>query len=188
MILAAEKNVERQLYYRLLWEIGASQSDAAELTAANIEVESNTLSYFRKKTGEHAQLAISARLRALLDQLPKRGPLFPTIATCPVNVRAADFFYLCKRLKIEGVTLHSYRYAGRSGPNLVVTPSVSHSKHSVITVKPCIVPMRAGPRSLFRRWKITRTGPRCRSFCQQPWRRSVQQANATPLTGVALGL
>ena len=110
-ILAGEKNIERQRYYRLLWEIGASQSDAAELTAANIQTESNTLSYFRKKTGEHAQLAISARLRALLDELPKSGPLFPTIATCPVNVRAADFFYLCKRLKIEGVTLHSYRYA-----------------------------------------------------------------------------
>jgi integrase len=27
------------------------------------------------------------------------------------NVRSAEFFYLCRRLKIKGVSLHSYRYA-----------------------------------------------------------------------------
>jgi len=36
-ILAAEKNPERKLFYQLLWEIGASQSDAAALTVANID-------------------------------------------------------------------------------------------------------------------------------------------------------
>jgi len=36
-ILAAEKNPERHQYYRLLWEIGAAQSDAASLTFENID-------------------------------------------------------------------------------------------------------------------------------------------------------
>jgi hypothetical protein len=36
-ILAAEKNSERRHYYELLWETGASQSDAACLRAENID-------------------------------------------------------------------------------------------------------------------------------------------------------
>lgn len=111
LILAEEKNAERNLYYQLLWEVGASQSDAALLTAENIDRECNTLFYSRLKTGEQAQLAISKRLAAILEQLPQSGPLFPTISARRENLRAADFFYLCRRLKIVGVTLHSYRYA-----------------------------------------------------------------------------
>ena len=110
-ILAAEKNQERNLYYQLLWEVGASQSDAALLTAENIDRETNTLFYSRLKTGEPAQLAISSSLAAILEQLPKTGPLFPAICASRDNLRASEFYYLCKRLKIEGVTLHSYRYA-----------------------------------------------------------------------------
>jgi integrase len=110
-ILAAEKNPERKLYYQLLWEVGASQSDAAMLTADNIDREMNTLFYTRLKTGEQAQLSISKKLAAILAELPQTGPLFPGILATKENVRAADFYYLCKRLKIEGITLHSYRYA-----------------------------------------------------------------------------
>ncbi|HSY10038.1 MAG TPA: hypothetical protein VK840_03905, partial [Candidatus Dormibacteraeota bacterium] len=47
LILAAEKNPERNLYYQLLWEIGASQSDAASLTAENIDWPTRALTYFR---------------------------------------------------------------------------------------------------------------------------------------------
>ena len=110
-ILAAELNRERNLYYQLLWEIGASQSDAAALTAKNIDRTTNTLFYARMKTGTPAQLAISRNLAAILDELPKSGLLFPNIYASRANLRAADFYYLCKRLKIKGVTLHSYRYA-----------------------------------------------------------------------------
>ena len=110
-ILAAEKIPERKFYYQLLWEVGASQSDAALLTAENIDRETNTLFYSRLKTGEPAQLAISSSLAAILEQLPKTGPLFPAICASRDNLRASEFYYLCKRLKIEGVTLHSYRYA-----------------------------------------------------------------------------
>ena len=110
-ILAAEKNAERHLFYQLLWEIGASQSDAAALTAENIDWTSNTLTYFRMKTGEQAQLAISKSMAVILQQLPTIGPLFPKIAKAGDNARAAEFYRRCKLLGIEGVSLHSYRYA-----------------------------------------------------------------------------
>ena len=108
-ILAAEKNRERNLYYQLLWEVGASQSDAAMLTNDNLDRATKTLSYFRMKTGELAQLAISRSLLVLLEQLPKSGPLFPRLYASQANLRASEFYYLCKRLNIQGVTLHSYR-------------------------------------------------------------------------------
>jgi hypothetical protein len=50
-IVAAEKNVERKFYYQLLWEIGASQSDAAALSAANVDWKKQSLRYNRMKTG-----------------------------------------------------------------------------------------------------------------------------------------
>ena len=110
-ILAVEKNPERNLYYQLLWEIGSSQSDAAKLTAENIDSQTFSLTYFRMKTGERAQLAISKNMGTILEQLPTTGPLFPKIAATTDNARSAEFYRRCKLLAIEGVTLHSYRYA-----------------------------------------------------------------------------
>jgi integrase len=110
-VLSAEKNLERNLFYQLLWEIGASQSDAASLTAENVDRATNTLTYFRMKTGELAQMAVSKSLQAILDQLPATGPLFPKIIASGENARSAEFRRRCKLLGIEGVSLHSYRYA-----------------------------------------------------------------------------
>ena len=36
-ILAAERNEERRHFYQMLWEIGAAQTDAANLTAENVD-------------------------------------------------------------------------------------------------------------------------------------------------------
>lgn len=110
-LLAAERNPERNLFYQFLWEVGASQSDAAALTAENIDWSTRTLTYFRMKTGERSQMAISKRLSIILNHLSTEGPLFPKLSQTGGNSRAADFRGLCKRLKIEGVSLHSYRYA-----------------------------------------------------------------------------
>ena len=110
-ILAAEKDPDCSRFYQLLWEIGASQCDAASLTAENIDWTTNCLSYARMKTGEPAQLAIGKALAALLKQLPAEGPLFPNIANTSSNDRSAKFYYRCRSLKIKGVSLHSYRYA-----------------------------------------------------------------------------
>jgi integrase len=121
-ILDAEKNAERNLFYQLLWEIGASQSDAAALTAENIDWPTRTLSYFRMKTGELAQMTISSRLETILNQLPTVGPLFPTIQQATANDRAAEFRRRCRLLKLEGVSLHSYRYAWAERAKVVGMP------------------------------------------------------------------
>jgi integrase len=110
-VLASEQNPERKLFYQLLWEIGSSQSDAAALTAENIDWESNTLTYSRMKTGERAQMAIGTTLAALLRQLPAKGPLFPRQSQISNKDRAAEFRRRCRLLEINGVSLHSYRYA-----------------------------------------------------------------------------
>ena len=110
-ILAAERNPERRFYYALLWEIGASQTDGALLTAANVDWETGTLSYRRQKTGSLACLTMGPRLEALLRSLPVNGPLFPHISATPANARSAEFYRRCKLLGITGVSLHSYRYS-----------------------------------------------------------------------------
>jgi len=110
-ILAAEKHPERNLYYQLLWEIGASQSDAALLSTENIDWPTNTLSYSRMKTGEQARLTISRNLARILNELPTAGPLFLKLSQIGDNARSAEFYRRCKLLGIEGVSLHSYRYA-----------------------------------------------------------------------------
>jgi integrase len=113
-IVAAEKNLERKLYYELLWEIGASQSDAARLTAENIDWRTRRLGYQRQKLGpdsKPAVISIGERLEQILRQLPTSGPLFPHISKLKDSNRSAEFYRRCKLLKISGVSLHSYRYA-----------------------------------------------------------------------------
>ncbi|HEX3987910.1 MAG TPA: hypothetical protein VHZ30_00680 [Verrucomicrobiae bacterium] len=47
--------------------------------ADNIDWPTRTLTYFRMKTGEQAQLTISKKMAAILEQLPATGLLFPKI-------------------------------------------------------------------------------------------------------------
>jgi len=109
-IMQVEQNAERKLYYELLWETGASQTDAANLRAENVDWNARTLVYQRRKTGSWAHLAIGARLEAILKSLPAKGLLFPKMASLPDKHRSAEFWRRCHLLKIEGVSLHSYRY------------------------------------------------------------------------------
>jgi integrase len=110
-IIQSETNRERKSYYELLWEIGAAQTDAANLSTSNIDWEKRLLSYNRQKTGELCVLEIGPRLEALLIKLPSAGPLFPVVSQTRDSWRSAEFRRRCRILKIEGVTLHSYRYA-----------------------------------------------------------------------------
>ncbi len=110
-ILAAERNPERHQFYRLLWEIGSAQSDASSLAVENIDWERKVLSYRRQKTGQWSHLMIGPRLEMLLRELPEIGVLFPRLHKQSASARAAEFSRRCRLLKIEGVTLHSYRYA-----------------------------------------------------------------------------
>jgi integrase len=110
-IIEAERNEERRCYYELLWEIGAGQSDAANLTAENIDWTRMVLAYQRMKTHEWSYLSIGSRLATLLKKLPLSGRLFPKIAQHTDRDRAAEFRRRCRLLGINGVSLHSYRYA-----------------------------------------------------------------------------
>jgi integrase len=47
----------------------------------------------------------------LLRELPSQGPLFARLSRSTDAARAAEFCRRCKVAKVEGVSLHSYRYA-----------------------------------------------------------------------------
>ncbi len=110
-IIQGENQEERKNYYQLLWEIGAGQTDAANLTAQNIDWHKRLLSYRRQKTGQLCVMQIGSRLEMFLRKLPSTGLLFPRQKELQDKDRAAEFRRRCRILKIEGVSLHSYRYA-----------------------------------------------------------------------------
>src|SRR5437667_7126430 len=113
-VIASEKNRERRAYYELLNETGAAQTDAATLTAENIDWTNGILVYHRKKLGPHSQpcrLTIGTKLGTLLKSLPSSGDLFPNIKRISANHRSAEFRRRCRVAGITGVSLHSYRHA-----------------------------------------------------------------------------
>jgi len=92
-IIASEKNRERRAYYELLYETGAAQTDAASLTAENIDWTNGILVYHRKKLG------------------PFSEPCRLTIKRISANHRSAEFSRRCRVAGVTGVSLHCYRYA-----------------------------------------------------------------------------
>lgn len=111
IIIQNENNAERKSYYELLWEIGSAQTDGSNLKASNIDWKNRLLSYYRQKTGELCLLEIGSRMETILRRLPTEGPLFPKISALKDKDRAAEFRRRCRILKINGISLHSYRYA-----------------------------------------------------------------------------
>ena len=73
------------------------------------------ISFFRKKmrtrTQTPALIRFGAEVEAVLRSLPAAGPLFPKLSQWHEKHRAKEFKQRCVGLGIEGVTLHSYRYA-----------------------------------------------------------------------------
>jgi integrase len=113
-VIASEKNPERRAYYELLYETGAAQTDAANLTTENIDWQNGILVYQRKKLGpfsEPARLTIGRKLNTLLRSLPHSGDLFPNIKATFANHRSAEFARRCRVAGVTGVSLHSYRHA-----------------------------------------------------------------------------
>jgi integrase len=110
-IVNTENNAERRRYYEMLWETGAAQTDAALLRAECVDWQRRTISYQRQKTGEWAHLQIGGRLEELLRLLPSEGLLFPAVARSNNSARSSEFCRRCRLLHIQGVSLHSYRYA-----------------------------------------------------------------------------
>lgn len=114
-ILAAENLEDYRQFYRLLWETGGSQTDIVNLTAENIDWSKERIFYSRQKLasrgGGRAALTIGEGMRAVLETLPKEGPLFPRLRLLGENMRAGHFCKVCQRASVTGVSLHSYRYA-----------------------------------------------------------------------------
>jgi len=110
-IIAAEVNPERRVFYQLCWHLGGSQGDIAHLKGEDVDWINSTLAYTRKKTGVAVIVHLGAETSNLLKDLPAEGPLFPYLASVRAGDRATEFKQRCQQLGIEGVTLHSYRYA-----------------------------------------------------------------------------
>ena len=110
-IVAAEVNPERKTLYQLCWHLGASQGDIASLKGEDVDWQNGTLSFFRKKTGVPVMVHLGSDALNLLKDLPSEGPLFPYLSGVRAGDRATEFKQRCQQLQIQGVTLHSYRYA-----------------------------------------------------------------------------
>src|SRR5438445_10643215 len=113
-VIASERNPEHRADYELLYESGAAQTDAANLTAEDIDWQNGVLVYRRKKLGpfsEPCRLTIGKKLRALLNVLPSSGDLFQSIKRTSPNHRSAEFRRRCRVAGIGGLSLHSYRHA-----------------------------------------------------------------------------
>ena len=110
-IVATEHNAERRAFYECCWHIGGAQSDVAALTAEDIDWRARVVSFHRHKTGTASIIRIGDELERVLRCLPNFGPLFPKLKPMREAHRATEFARACRRLKIKGVTLHSYRYS-----------------------------------------------------------------------------
>jgi integrase len=110
-LIAAERNPERKAFYQLCWHLGGSQGDVASLKAEDIDWNENAIAHARKKTGEVSVARLGAEAIAILKKLPLTGPLFPNMTLMRASDRATEFKRLWRRAGVEGVTLHSYRYA-----------------------------------------------------------------------------
>jgi integrase len=110
-ILAQEKNPEYYAYYELLWHLGGSQSDIANLCAENVDWENRTVAYFRMKTGSRVMFHFGDCVAEILKRLPSHGTFFQKISKSREADRATLFKRRCALRGVSGVTLHSYRYA-----------------------------------------------------------------------------
>ena len=110
-ILDHEKNPEINAFYQLCWHLGGSQSDMATLKAEDIDWQTGTISFARKKTATPAIIFLGEETKRLLKTLPTFGHLFPRQAELHEKHRAKLFRRRCQLLGINGISLHSYRYA-----------------------------------------------------------------------------
>jgi integrase len=116
-IVLREQNTERRDFYELLWLTGAAQSDGACLRAEDINWQTRTICFTRKKLKSRGTnvkptlFRFSGDIEAILKRRPIDGQLFPYLCTVRAGDRATEFKQRCNGLGISGVSLHSYRYA-----------------------------------------------------------------------------
>lgn len=111
LIIAREQNPATRAFYQLLWHLGGSQSDIANLHAIDINWGDRTIAYRRRKTGVPVIISFGAEVAAVLATLPRVGLLFPALARIHERHRAKLFLKRLATVKLSGISLHSYRYA-----------------------------------------------------------------------------
>lgn len=160
-ILAAEGNPERKAFYWMCWHLGGGQTDMASLKAEDFDLESQTVTYWRQKTGQKCQMRFGEEVLVLLKSLPEAGPLFPYLKTVREADRATEFRQRCQQLGIRGVTLHSYRYSWAQRakacgyPKRFAQLALGHGSKAVARAYaraseiclPCLNEYNAGPRT-----------------------------------------
>jgi integrase len=110
-IIAGENNPELRDYYQCLWHLGGSQTDIAQLSSEDVDLEARTISYARRKTGSRAFQNFGDTVAQIIAGRPAKGLLFPHVAPWKESDRAKAFMRRCQRVGVSGVSLHSYRYA-----------------------------------------------------------------------------
>jgi len=110
-IIAGESNLELRAFYELLWQLGGSQSDTANLGSENVDWKNSSITYSRMKTRSPVVIRFGECVRRILEQRPGKGNLFPRVAKWRETDRAKAFMRRCRLVGVSGVSLHSYRYA-----------------------------------------------------------------------------
>jgi len=111
LILSRESNQEMRAFLWCCWHLGGSQSDVAHIKAEDVDWGNEVVSFFRLKSGTPQIISMGKTLSEVLRDLPGQGMLFPRLAAMDEKHRAARFQRACRRVKVAGVSLHSYRYA-----------------------------------------------------------------------------
>lgn len=142
-IISTEKHEDFRLYLELMWETGISNTDLANLRAEDCDGGRNILAFERLKTGTTSRLGISAKVQAILSQLPKSGLLFPRLHAMGQRQRSS-YFHRRVRTKETGLSgsfpcLHQYRHsfvkrAFEAGVPLIQIMAAMGHKSSVVTL------------------------------------------------------
>jgi hypothetical protein len=127
-IIAGENNPELRDYYQCLWHLGGSQTDIAQLSSEDVDLEARTISYARRKTGSRAFQHFGDAVAQIIAGRPAKGLLFPHVAPWKESDRAKAFMRRCQRVGVSGVSLHSYRYASAQRYAGVVVARVGAGK------------------------------------------------------------
>ncbi len=113
-ILGVTPTEERRLYYQLLWETGASQSDVARLTAESIDWEVGAIRFHRLKLDGRSAgdvfIVMGPSLERLIAHLPQKACSFPLWLPSAIMIVLPPLASIAARQGLKGVTLHSYRY------------------------------------------------------------------------------
>jgi integrase len=144
-ILAREENPEKRAYFECCWHLGGAQSDIASLTAENIDWQNRIVSFHRKKTRTPSIVRFGEALERVLRELPRFGPLFPSVIDKPETDRSRFSDSRASGQKFPASPSIRIATRGPNGPRSAGIPSGSHRKRWGTPAKPCIgrIPKKA---------------------------------------------